>query len=59
MLRQHLYFIKMEQVLLGILTASMLSQALITSDKLSSKLQGFLNLHLRDSEIMFFANSRY
>jgi len=49
-LRQHLCFIKMEQVLLGILKVSMLSQALIASDKLSSKLQGFLSLYLRDSE---------
>lgn len=47
-LKQHLYFIKMEQALLGIIKASMLSQALITSDKLSSKMQGFLNLYLRD-----------
>lgn len=50
MLRQHLRFIKMEQALLGLSKASMLSQALITSDKLFSKLQGFLNLYLRDSE---------
>lgn len=40
----------MEQGLPGLLKASMLSQALITSDKLFSKLQGFLNLYLRDSE---------
>lgn len=50
MLRQQPHFKKIEQVLLGILKASTLSQALITSDKLSSKLQGFFNLYLRDSE---------